>query len=135
MKAPPRPAIPSGRTGPDPELVEAFGRAVRRNFAAQAAREEAASEARRQAVFPVVRQAIERARNEGACGRAWLFGSYAWGRPGERSDVDILAEDCPDPFWVSSIVGRACLLDVHVVDAKDAPTSLRERAVTEGLPL
>jgi predicted nucleotidyltransferase len=137
MKAPasPHPVEPSGGAGPDPELVRAFGRAVRRNFAEQIAREEAEAETRRQRVVPVVRQAIERARNEGACGRAWLFGSYAWDRPGERSDVDILVENCPDPILVASIVGRACSLDVHVIDTREAPASLRDRAVAQGLPL
>ncbi len=131
--APPRPVVGSDR--PDPELIEAFGRAVRRNFAEQVAREEAESQARREKVLPIVRQAVECARGEGACGRAWLFGSYAWGRPGARSDVDILAEECPDPFLLASIVGRACSLDVHVIDAKDAPASLRDRAMAEGLPV
>lgn len=131
--APPQPVVGSDR--PDPELIEAFGRAVRRNFAEQVAREEAEAEARREKVVPIVRQAVERARREGACRSAWLFGSYAWGRPGGRSDVDILAEDCPDPILVASIVGRACSLDVHVIDAKDAPASLRDRVMAEGLPL
>lgn len=137
MKAPesPHPVVPAGRPGPDPELIEAFGRAVRRNFAEQAAREQAEAEARRGAVLPVVRQAIARARLQSACGRAWLFGSYAWGQPGVRSDVDILAEDCPDPFLVASIVGRACNLDVHVIDTSDAPASLRDRAMSDGVAL
>ncbi|HXJ19176.1 MAG TPA: nucleotidyltransferase domain-containing protein [Polyangia bacterium] len=123
------------REQPDPELVKAFGRAVRRKFEQDIVREQAAAEARRAAVLPAVRAAIAQARAQRACGRAWLFGSYAWGTPGERSDVDILAEDCPDPFLVASIVGRAAGIDAHVIDRKDAPASLALRATGEGLPL
>src|SRR5258708_1937253 len=107
---------------PDPDLVKAFGRAVRRHFEEEIARENAQGEARRSLAMPALREAIARARADGACGRAWLFGSYAWGQPGERSDVDILAESCADPFLVASIVGRACKLDVHVIDRATAPT-------------
>jgi predicted nucleotidyltransferase len=137
MKAPesPPPVAPMGRPRPDPELIEAFGRAVRRKFAEQAAREQAESEARRRAILPIVRQAVADARDQQVCGRAWLFGSYAWGQPGVRSDVDILAEDCPDSILLASIVGRACQLDVHVIEAESAPSSLRDRAMKEGLPL
>jgi predicted nucleotidyltransferase len=121
---------------PDPELLEAFGRAVHRHFEEEIARERAESEARRVMVLPAVRRGVEQARAEGACGRAWLFGSYAWGEPSERSDVDILAQHCADPFRVASIVGRACALDaVHVIDWASAPQSLRDRVVEDGQPL
>jgi hypothetical protein len=120
---------------PDPQLVRAFRRAVLRHFEEQIAREGEEAEARRAAVVPLVRQSIARARDEGLCRSAWLFGSYAWGRPGERSDVDILVDDCLDPFRVASLVARACGCDAHVVDWSDAPESLRLRVSAEGLPL
>ncbi len=120
---------------PHPDLVLAFGRAVRRRFEDEIARERAASQARRDAVIPAVRAGVAQARAEHACGRAWLFGSYAWGQPGERSDVDVLAEDCPDPFMVASIIGRAAGLDAHVIERSEAPPSLIERAIKDGLPL
>jgi hypothetical protein len=120
---------------PDPDQVKAFGRAVRRRFEAEVASERAAAEARRAEILPAVRAAVGQARAQGACGRAWLFGSYAWGEPGERSDVDILAESCPDPFLVASIVGRACRIDTPVIDRRDAPASLIDRVDAAGLPL
>ncbi|HVZ73047.1 MAG TPA: nucleotidyltransferase domain-containing protein [Polyangia bacterium] len=84
-----------------------------------------------------MRAAIERARDQGLCGRAWLFGSYAWGEPGERSDVDILVEGegSVDTIAIASVIGRACRLDVHVIDAAEAPVMLRERVLSEGEPL
>lgn len=120
---------------PDPELVRAFGRAVRAHFEKEIAKEHEQAEARRAAVLPKVRAALEQARADGLCGGAWLFGSYAWGEPGERSDVDLLVEGCADPFVVASLVGRACGLDVHVIAMSGAPPSLKERALAEGLPL
>ena len=120
---------------PSPELVRAFGQAVRRHFAQEVEREKAQTEARRAAALPAVRRGVEQARAKGLCSRAWLFGSYAWGAPGERSDVDILAEDCVDPFLVASIVGRACGRDVHVIERSNAPASLVERVAADGLPL
>ncbi len=119
----------------DPELVQAFRRVVRSRLEDQIAQERAEAEARRAAVLPLVRGGIDRARRAGACGRAWLFGSFAWGQPGERSDVDILVESCSDPFLFASIVGRACERDVHVVDWSDAPETLRQHVSARGLPL
>jgi predicted nucleotidyltransferase len=120
---------------PDPELLKAFGIALRRNFEKQIANEREAAAIRRATVVPLVRAAIARARADGLCGAAWLFGSYAWGEPGERSDVDIFVEGRRDTFAIASLVGRACGLDVHVLDASDAPESLRQRALTEGQAL
>jgi predicted nucleotidyltransferase len=120
---------------PDPELLKAFGLAIRRNFAEQIANEREAAAHRRATVVPLVRAAIARARAEGWCGAAWLFGSYAWGEPGERSDVDIFVEGRRDTFAIASLVGRACGLDVHVVDSAEAPETLRQRVLTEGQAL
>jgi predicted nucleotidyltransferase len=120
---------------PDPDLVRAFGRAVRAHFEEELAKERGQAEGRRSAVVPCVRAALERARADGLCGGAWLFGSYAWGEPGERSDVDLLVEDCPDPLMVASLVGRACGRDVHVIEMSEAPASLKERVHEDGVPL
>ncbi len=120
---------------PDPELVRAFGRAVRAHFEQEVAKEREQAEARRAAVLPGVRGAIARARAEGLCAEAWLFGSYAWGQPGERSDVDVLVDGCPDPFVVASLVGHSCGLDVHVIEMAEAPASLKERVRADGVPL
>jgi len=120
---------------PDPDLVRAFGRAMRAHFEEELAREREQAGARCAAVLPLVRAAIERARAEGLCGGAWLFGSYAWGEPGERSDIDLLVENCADPFVVASLVGRACGRDVHVIEMSEAPASLKERVRENGVPL
>ncbi|HVU51470.1 MAG TPA: nucleotidyltransferase domain-containing protein [Polyangia bacterium] len=64
-----------------------------------------------------------------------MFGSYAWGEPGERSDVDVFVEGRTDTMAIASIVGRACGVDVHVIDAAEAPESLKARVLAEGLPL
>jgi predicted nucleotidyltransferase len=120
---------------PDPDLVRAFGRAVRAHFEKEVEREGNEAEVRRSSVLPQVREAVARARAEGLLGEAWLFGSYAWGEPGERSDVDLLVDRCTDPFIVASIVGRACGLDVHVIELKEATLSLKERVRADGVPL
>jgi predicted nucleotidyltransferase len=120
---------------PDPELVRAFGRAVRAHFEQEIAQEREQAEARRQTVLPDLRSAIARARAEGLCTDAWLFGSYAWGEPGERSDIDILVDGCTDSIAVASIVGRACNRDVHVIAMSEAPLSLKERVREGGVPL
>jgi predicted nucleotidyltransferase len=120
---------------PDPDLVRAFGRAVRAHFEEEVAKEREQAEARRAAVLPSIRAAVERARADGLCDGAWLFGSYAWGEPGERSDIDLLVENCADPFMVASRVGQACGRDVHVIEMSEAPPSLKERVLADGVPL
>jgi predicted nucleotidyltransferase len=120
---------------PDPELVKAFARAVRQHFADDIEREGKEAEQRRNEIVPIVRESVAKARAERLCTRAWLFGSYAWGRPGERSDVDVLVEHCKDPLELASLIGRACQRDVHVIDWSEAPESLRERVTLEGVVL
>jgi len=120
---------------PDPELLKVFSRTIRRHFEEEIARERDAAAVRQATLLPLVREAIARARAEGLCKAAWLFGSYAWGQPGERSDVDIFVEGRADTIAIASMVGRACGLDVHVIDASEAPESLRNRVMAEGQPL
>lgn len=120
---------------PEPHLLQAFRQAVRRHFEAEIARENDEADGRKDAVVPAVRKAVADARAEGLCASAWLFGSYAWGRPGERSDVDVLVDGCSDPFGLASRVGRAAGRDVHVIAWSEAPESLRRRATSEGLVL
>ncbi|MGD0836832.1 MAG: nucleotidyltransferase domain-containing protein [Polyangia bacterium] len=120
---------------PDPDLMRAFRRAVLAHFEEEVARERAQAHARRTAVLSDVRAGLAHARAGKLCGDAWLFGSYAWGEPGERSDVDLLVKDCADPFMVASLVGRRCGRDVHVIAICDAPPSLKERVLERGVPL
>ena len=72
-------------------------------------------------------------RGAGHCGRVWLFGSFAWGRPGERSDIDLLVEG--DDGEVAWEVSRACHREVHAIALQRAPDSLRERVLAEGVLL
>ena len=120
---------------PDPELLRLFRQAVRRTIEAQIAVERECADARRASIIPRVEECVDRARQAGLLTRAWLFGSYAWGQPGERSDVDILVVGCSDPIGMASLVGRACGLDTHVIDWQEAPESLRDRVMREGRPL
>lgn len=119
----------------DRELYRAFRRAVRDKIAGDLAAEEAAAAERRARVRKALRAALVEVRSRSLCDRAWLFGSYAWGSPGERSDVDIMAERCRDPEAVASIVARATGTDVHVVPIESAPPSLRDRVLAEGEPV
>jgi predicted nucleotidyltransferase len=119
----------------DPELLRAFREAVRAKIARDLAGEEAAVVARRLRVRPAIERGVAQARAEGLLSAAWLFGSYAWGEPGERSDVDLLVEGCHDPFLVAGVVGQLTGTEVHVVCLEDAPESLRERVLTEGVKL
>lgn len=120
---------------PDPDLLRDFRRAVHGHFERELAGERERSEALRETVLRAVRSAVERARADGLCSAAWLFGSYAWGQPGERSDVDLLVDDAADPLMVASVVGRACGRDVHVIATSDAPPSLKQRVREDGVSL
>jgi predicted nucleotidyltransferase len=104
-------------------------------FAQALAQEQAHSAHLRSRVVPLVQQALVDARGAALCGRVWLFGSYAWGEPTERSDVDLLAEDCPDPDRLAAVVARRTGTDVHVVPNEDAAETLRLRAHQEGVLL
>ena len=80
-------------------------------------------------------EALAMARRDGLCAAAWRFGSYAWRRPGERSDVDLLVDGCRDPDELAAILAAACGRDVHVVRREAAPDSLVTRALSDGKPL
>ena len=122
----------SGSTG-RAELLAAFARNVRHQVVRQIERERARAEELRSGVLPIVAAAVARARGEGLCGRAWIFGSFVWGMPGERSDVDVLVEDTRDPDGFAALLARACARDVHVVRRERAPGPLVDRALAEGL--
>lgn len=118
------------------DLLTAFRDAVRAKIKRDMAAEEARAAELRAEVIPAVRGAIAEARRRGLCRRAWLFGSYAWGKPGERSDVDVLVEGEGDSEGLAARIGRACHMDaVHVIDLKEAPESLRDRVLRDGLEL
>jgi predicted nucleotidyltransferase len=115
------------------DLRAAFARVVRSQIRRQLAAEHAESEALRARVLPLARRAVESARAAGSCRRVWLFGSYAWGQPGLRSDLDLMVEG--DANEVAYSVGRACGLEVHALRVEDASTVLRARCEAEGMLL
>jgi predicted nucleotidyltransferase len=118
----------------DPLAAE-MRRRVLAGIKADLERERAESERLRANVLPVVTALVSAARARGAFGRAWLFGSFAWGQPGSRSDVDLLVDDCAEPDRLAAEIWRALERPVHVLVATQAPASLVERAQRDGVPL
>lgn len=112
-----------------------FRRRVIAGIEADLTREEEEAEALRGSVVPAVAERVAEARREGRCERAWLFGSFAWGEPTERSDVDLLVERCADPDALAAEVWRHVERAVHVVELERAPASLVERVLESGKAL
>lgn len=106
-----------------------------RKIEADLEREHAEAGELRGRVLPPLRSAIGRLRGEGRCGEVWLFGSYAWGAPTPRSDVDLLVRGGGDVFALAGELGAVVGRDVHAVPFEDAPESLRQRALADGLAL
>jgi predicted nucleotidyltransferase len=118
----------------EPDLKQAFRRRVLEVIEEDLAREADAAARRRSSVLPQVVRTIARARAEGRVSRAWLFGSFAWGSPGERSDVDVLVESA-DPDALAADLFQATERPAHVVELERAPTELVERVLRDGTPL
>lgn len=116
-------------------LLEAFRQRVRETVTRDLEREDAAAEALRLDVVAKVRAAIAAERDRAECAEAWLFGSFAWGRPGERSDVDVLVKGCRNPDGLAGRLWAACGRPAHVLDLATAPPGLVERVMAEGLAL
>ena len=115
------------------QLLHALRARVDAKIRADLAAEEQAATALRAQVLEAVRGAVEEARSEGPCGRVWLFGSFAWGQPGERSDVDLLVEG--DDVALARRIEQASGREVHAIRMAEAPASLRERVLAHGVPL
>lgn len=115
------------------QLLHALRERVDAKIRADLAAEEQAAQALREQVLAAVRGAVEEARSEGPCGRVWLFGSFAWGQPGQSSDVDLLVEGDDDAL--ARRVEQASGRQVHAIRMAEAPASLRERVLAHGLPL
>lgn len=116
-------------------LIADFRRAVRAKIARDLVEERALAEARVAEVLPALRAAVGALRTEGRLREAWLFGSYAWGRPIERSDVDLLVATDESPFAIAAALGQRVGRMVHVVLLATAPATLIERARTDGVAL
>jgi predicted nucleotidyltransferase len=118
-----------------PEAWAVFAAAVRRKIARDLEQEDATAAALRLTVLPLVAAAVASARQEGLCREVWLFGSFVWGAPTERSDVDLLVAGCDDPMLLAGVVGKAAARAVHVVRLESADAGLRERVLRDGRAL
>ncbi len=114
-------------------LLRAFRAAVDRKIAADIAAEAAAADALRREILPLVRAAVAEVRQTGACQRVWLFGSFAWGEPIAESDIDVLVEGDADE--VGYQIGKATRREVHAIALAEAPPSLVERCLADGVSL
>lgn len=115
----------------DPQ--RAFREAVLKKIRADLAAEEALADLARVEVLPRLRTIIATARADGVCREVWLFGSFAWGRPGPDSDLDLLVEgDADELAWR---ISRELVRAVDAWRLDDAPPSLVARARSEGIAL
>lgn|GEM_PF-1875312 len=130
-----RPMAPRDPTGAEDPLLRAFRQRVRETMARDLERERAEAEALRSEVLCKLRDAIGAERGRGECTEVWLFGSFAWGTPTERSDVDLLVKGCKNPDGLAGRLWLACGRPAHVLDFATAPQSLVDRAMAEGLAL
>ena len=110
-----------------PSPSETASSLVRREDAAQLARERIADEVRAQAVQ------CTRA-NLPAGASAWLIGSLAWGGFGDRSDVDVVVRglDRNQATTLELALSRATAREVDLLRYEDLPASFRERVLREG---
>lgn len=113
----------------------AFRRRVLEVIEEDLAREDAEAAALQSDMAVRVARVLTAARSAGRCGRAWLFGSFAWGRPGQRSDVDVLVEDCAEPDALAADLWRETERPAHVVQRERAPAGLVDRVLADGKPL
>ena len=111
--------------------VEALAAAWKRRRAGrQAQLEERASRAR-----DAARRAAQVLTDEFGAERVWMFGSLAWGRVHERSDLDLAVEGlAPERFSaalsrVSGIAGE----QVDLVPLESCAESLRRRVLEHGI--
>ena len=102
----------------------------KRRASRQARLEERASRARGHA-----RTAARVLRDEFGVGRVWLFGSLAWGRVHEASDIDLAVEGlAPERTFaalsrISSVVGE----QIDLVPFESCSDSLRGRILERGI--
>ncbi|MBC7793588.1 MAG: nucleotidyltransferase domain-containing protein [Clostridia bacterium] len=122
-------------TGNDGALYRAFRRTVIAKIERDLAAERLAATKVLELTMPRVRSSVGEARRQRLCTRAWLFGSFAWGQPTGRSDIDLLLADCLDPDTVAVMVGHVVGRPVHVLKLEEAPASLVERALRDGVPI
>lgn len=66
--------------------------------------------------------------------RVWLFGSNAWGRPDERSDIDLAVEGLPPQRFIEALAAlmQVAPASVDLLRLEEAPAALRARILTHG---
>jgi predicted nucleotidyltransferase len=81
--------------------------------------------------------AVEALKSRFGCERVVLFGSLSTGEVHAGSDVDLWVEGLAAARHFEAMAATSARLGVQVdlVRAEDAPSSLRERVVAEGVPL
>lgn len=122
-------------TGPGAILsfvdVEALAAAWRRRRASREARlEERVSRA-----HATARHAARILKDEFGVHRVFLFGSLAWGRPHEWSDLDLAVEGLPPErtFAALSRVSGVAGEQVDLVPLESCAESLRRRVLEQGI--
>jgi predicted nucleotidyltransferase len=115
------------------QLLAAFRRRIDAKIQADLAEEDRVAQALREQVLTTVRSEISKARDQGLSGRIWLFGSFAWGQPGPTSDIDVLVEG--DDASVARLIAKTTGREVHAIRVDEAPATLMDRVVTEGILL
>lgn len=113
----------------------AYASAVRKRIAEQVSRESEQSRTRPEQMLQRLEPAVQAARATTGAGKVWLFGSFAWGEPDVHSDVDLLVENLRAVDAFAYLVSKECGVQVHAVSLTDAPETLVDRAMAEGVPL
>lgn len=67
-------------------------------------------------------------------GRVWLFGSLVWGRPDERSDIDLAVEGLPPERFIEALAAlmQAAPTSIDLLRLEEAPAALRARILASG---
>ena len=88
--------------------------------------------ARLRAALPA---ALAMLRSKHGVGRAWLFGSLAWGRARPDSDVDLAVEGLPTESYFEALAELGGMLPgpVDLVRIEEAGESLRARILADGI--
>jgi predicted nucleotidyltransferase len=92
---------------------------------------------RRRAVRENASRVAQTLKHDFEARNVWLFGSYAWGRPHEHSDVDLAVEGIPPErfFAALSCAARVAGEPVDLISLEDCARPLRERIRREGIAL
>jgi predicted nucleotidyltransferase len=120
----------------DGEIDRELVRETWRRRAAQKAEEQ---EKRREAALAKARLIATRLKEDYGVQQVYLYGSLAWGRFGEHSDIDLLVYGFPRSadYWtaLAAMEHLAVPYPVQIVLAENASFTLRRRVEKEGILL